>query len=309
MEKPTIERYWKGNCLRAHDKISSVYEEIRNDIATGSVFPAIRENEVHLYHEGGRAFRMTPRSIYTHSRYAGSDGNRDIPLRGLAKKDYVEIKGRCSERNSAELESPGAWREGWIVSRLFRRFSCWSKHADRNQPKLVDIEVRFRSSERKSNKIDLLFLEDDGRLRFVEVKRQYDKRVRSKGSNLEVVKQIRRYEDVLRNERDTIIRAYSGVPDFLYEALELERFPAPKDVCPRVPVLVCRKDARDGQDTWLREQLQSCQKDMIGSHLMVDGGSIEPNAYGERRHPSWCSQGLWECLNLREVFQKVDEVS
>ena len=306
MGKPIIERYWNGGSLRYHNKIRRVYKEITSDIAAGVVFPAVRENEIHLYHEGGRIFRITPRSTYTHSRYLGKQGDRDVSLKALALEDYESIKECCEAHNSRKLKTTDEWQERWIVSRLFRRFSCWSEHAERGQPKLVDIEVSFRRGWERL-KIDLLFLEAEGRLRFVEVKRQYDPRVRSRGSKPEVLEQIRRYEDLLKNGQDRIVCVYRDVSKVLDEALEVERFSQPMEVFPLVPVLVCRKDARDGQDRWLREQFQSCAHDVIGKHLIVDGGSIDGGLYRDIGHPSWCPDGRWERLNLREVFQKVDE--
>ena len=222
------------------------------------------------------------------------------------KSGYESIKECCGAHNSRKLKTTDEWQERWIFSRLFPRFSYWSEHAERGRPKLVDIEVSFRRGWEKP-KIDLLFLEAEGRLRFVEVKRQYDPRVRSRGSKPEVLEQIRRYEDVLKNGQDRIVCVYRDVSKVLDGALEVERFSQPMEVFPLVPVLVCRKDARDGQDRWLREQLQSCRHDVIGRHLIVDGGSIDGGLYEDIGHPSWCPDGRWERLNLREVFQKVDE--
>ena len=134
MGKPIIERYWNGGSLRYHNKIRRVYKEITSDIAAGVVFPAVRENEIHLYHEGGRIFRITPRSTYTHSRYLGKQGDRDVSLKALALEDYESIKECCEAHNSRKLKTTDEWQERWIVSRLFRRFSCWSEHAERGQP-------------------------------------------------------------------------------------------------------------------------------------------------------------------------------
>ena len=308
-EKPIIDRRWKGGCLKNHSKIRCVYTAIKHDISAGIVFPALRENEIHLYHAGGRAFRIRPQSVYTHSKYTGGDKNAEVSLGKLALEDYERIKGRCKKRNSEKLKSTGDYQEGWIVSRLFEKFSYWSKHAEHDQPKLIDVEVRFRRSEGNPDKIDLLFLENDHRLRFVEVKRQYDPRVRSREGKPEVLNQICRYEDALKTGRNCIVSVYRNVPEYLHDALELERFSEPTTVCSRVPVLVCRNDARHGQDTWLQEQLRSCSNNEIGRHLIVDGGGIQAGSFGETAHPSWCPDGLWEQLNLKEMFEKIDESS
>ncbi len=308
MEKAIIERCWKRGCLKDHETIRPVYDTIKSDIAKGIVFPALRENEIHLYHEGGRAFRIRPLSVKTHRQYKFGCGKGEVSLPVLTPERYADIKKRCKEHNCERLSTTGERQEGWIVARLFRRFSYWSRYAEREQPKLIDVEVRFRGKD-KPEKIDLLFLEDDGRLRFVEVKRQYDPRIRSSGSDPEVVCQIRGYQDVLKDGRNHITHVYAAdVPKVLAKALELEPFSEPTAVCPRVPILVCRRDAKEGRDTWLRDELRTCQNDEIGDHLVVDGGSVETGSYWTG-HPSWCPDGRWERLNLREVFRKIDERS
>ena len=312
MGKEIISRYWNGYSLKCHRKFEEgVYEKIRSDIIEGCLFPALRENEIHLYHEGGRAFSIGPRSVRTHHKYKDGAEEKDS-LETLTLERYDAIKKGCSCYNAKPLKS-GEWQEGRIVSRLFRRFSYWSKYAEPNEPKLVDVEVRFRrdgaESQRGSDKIDLLFLDGDGRLRFVEVKRQHDPRIWRR-EQPEVVGQIRRYECILRKGKERILRVYRHcVPKYWPKALELGVFAAPTDVCDRVPVLVCRKDAQEGGAKWLNEQLQYCQNDTIGSRLIVDGGSMEVGSYGQTAHPSWCADGRWESLSLKRVFHKIDELT
>lgn len=66
MGKAIIERSPKQRgSLKGHNKTSPVYEQITKDISERCVFPAVRENEIHLY-EGGRAFRVKPESVKTH---------------------------------------------------------------------------------------------------------------------------------------------------------------------------------------------------------------------------------------------------
>ena len=80
------------------------------------------------------------------------------------------------------------------MSRLFRRFSVWADGADPDQPRLIDVEVRLRrGSGGSAEMVDLLFLDNDARLTFVEVERQYDGRVRSLCAEREpkVVGQVR----------------------------------------------------------------------------------------------------------------------
>ena len=322
MTEAIIRRCWRGNSLKKHPKIGrSVFDEILSDIEQGDVFPAVRENEIHLYHGGGRILRITPRTVKTHGRYNNTCNSGDDSLPDeLTTDKYSDIKKRCKAHNGDELQTTHECQEGWIVSRLFPRYSYWSKCAEPDQPKLIDIEVRFRRTaggggEAKSDKVDLLFLEADGCLRFVEVKRQYDQRIRSAKGSPEVVCQIDRYNRAVEAGAKDIISAYGNVPSIFREALGLNAFSDPERVCLRVPVLVCRRDTKDwrdtkdGQDTWLREQLSRCRRNQIGNNLIVDGGGIGDGLYGDIEPPIWCPCGLWERLDMREVFRKIDEAS
>lgn len=306
MSKRVLERYWKGPAdLRKHPEVSGVFSEIQSDIRAGRMFPALRENEIHLYHEGGRVLRIRPRSAYTHRVYDEGVGVGEVPVHGLTKAKYREIKERCGSHNSKPL-TDCQHRETWIVSRLFRRFSVWADEADPHQPKLIDVEVRLRHDQgRSAEMVDLLFLDDDARLTFVEVKRQYDSRVRSQNTP-EVVEQVSRYETALSQAQDTILSCYRKVGSVLSEALGLKPFVAPNAIFPRVPILVCRRDDTTGRDTWLRHHLCLCGKGEIDPRgLVVDGGGINEGAYGDTPLPPWCADGLWENLNLKMVFEKI----
>lgn len=311
-----LKRYWKGPCdLRDHKVVSSVLREVRSDICEGRVFPALRENEIHLYHDGGRVLRIRPQSAYSHSQYVRGSGTGDVTLERLTKATYEELKTRCSEHNSRNLTSSRHdYRETWIVSRLFERLSVWADSAERNQPKLIDVEVRLRGDEsRSAEMVDLLFLDDDA-LTFVEVKRQYDSRVRSGDSQKapEVVCQVRSYETALKRHASNILGAYRDVGSIVGRAFELESrgFESPRTVFDRVPILVCRKDRRSGKDTWLRDRLRGCVEGRIDpSYLVVDGGAIDGEAaYGDSPRPKWCSDGKWECIDLKTLFAEIRSV-
>lgn len=308
MSKRVLERYWNGNPadLRKHPVVAGAFEEIQSDIRAGRVFPALRENEIHLYHEGGRVLRIRPRSVYTHRQYAEGCGDGETSV-GLSSSKYREIKERCQEHNRKKLKTNEP-KELWIVSRLFKRFSVWSDEADPIEPKLIDIEVRLRRDQSNdSQMIDLLFLGDGGRLTFVEVKRQYDSRVRSRGIPA-VVEKVSEYEEILSGKEDTVVRAYTEVSHVLCTAFGLRPFENPTTLSGRVPILVCRRDAGVGKDIWLQERLSLCAKDEIHSRdLVVDGGATSEGAYrDEAHHPSWCGNGLWKNLSLKMVFDKID---
>ena len=315
MGKGVLERYWRGPYdLREHEVVGDVSEEIRCDIRAGGVFPALRENEIHLYHEGGRLLRIRPKSAYSHSKYVGGSGKADIPVRKpLTAEAYQDLKECCAKRNRRPLKSRNARRETWIVSRLFGRFSAWAVGADRDQPRLIDVEVRLRRDDgRSADMVDMLFLDDDARLTFVEVKREYDGRIRSKEKPPDVVRQVGGYEARLQGNDSSILSAYGKVGSVLGHAFRLEPLAAPAEVFPRVPILVCRgrRSGRE-QDTWVGRRLDACADGAVDrDHLVVDGGAIEADVHAEaRRPPPWCKSGFWEDVDLAQALQCVRGVA
>lgn len=315
MGKSILQRYWKGpSDLTKHKVVCGALDEIRRDICAGRVFPALRENEMHLYHDGGRVIRIRPQSAYSHGQYACGSGTADVSLKKpLTKKRYAQLKRRCSEHNSERLaNNRHGYRETWIVSRLFERFSAWADSASPDQPKLIDVEVRLRGGKRRSAEmVDLLFLDDDARLTFVEVKRQYDGRVRSSDSEREpeVVCQVRGYETTLQRHEGTVLRAYRDAGDVLRKAFGLESkgFEAPRRVFRRVPILVCRRDDKPGRDRWLQARLARCATGEVDPcYLVGDGGAVVgAEAVYRGNEPPWCTSGKWENLDLKVLFAKI----
>lgn len=304
MGKQILERYWKGDkSLRRNPVVSGVFECIRDDIRDGTVFPALRENEIHLYHEGGRILRIRPKSAYTHARYLDKCGQKEISLGIMGVDKYQEIKNHCKDHNTAQKTEH---KETWIVSRLFGRFSAWSKHRAPSQPRLIDIEVRLRTGHRVSEMIDLLLIDDDGQLTFVEVKRQYDPRIRTTTGDPEVVEQVEGYESALRQGKSDVLEACGQPARVLARAFEMENpVPEPTRMFERVPILVCRRDTKHGRDTWLKEHLSLNAKGKIGKELVIDGGAINKHAYDGQEGPPWCKTGLWNQLDLATAFKEI----
>lgn len=311
MAKRILERSWnKKYELCNHPVIKGVFDDIREDIRAGCVFPALREKEIHLYHEGGRILRITAMSAKSNSAYYSKDKeNKEVPIeKPLTKSKYDQIKRECREFNCGRLASgKQEYKELWIVSRLFKRFSIWSSVADPVQPKLIDVEVRIRDFQADTwRKIDLLFLDDAKRLTFVEVKRQYDVRARSPRNFPEVVCQIKKYENLLKNDADIRI-AYSEVGRILSQAFGLEGFEPPQHIFPRVPLLICRNNETNEHEhaEWLNERLAICAEGKIHSDLVIDGGAIDECVYKNTDPLDWCLKGTWKNLDLNMVFQKI----
>lgn len=213
---------------------------LKEDLAAGEVFPAIRKNEVHFYHGGARLCVYKNGHTYTNNRYLElpDDGrSRDIRIRDewFTPAKYRAIKGKCKDWRPPEKELS-------IVSELFPEFSIAADRSPADRARLLDIECRFSGAaegETAQDMIDCLFLAADGTLVFVEAKRTDNPEARgSAGSEPAVAGQLRRYRQQLGSEslRKEIKNVYAGVTDTLGLILR-RQLPSPQAVFEKVPLL------------------------------------------------------------------------
>ncbi len=183
--------------------------EIKKDCEDQNVFLAIRNNQVDLYHKGGRLFCFDSNGFKTHLKYAsvisakGKDYLTESELAGYKlasdfKTNYSRIKENCS--NYSGIEASG-------VSDLYHRHSYLS---DSNVV-VLDIEVSFESfsESNKQDRIDiLLYKKDIQTLQFVEAKHYSNSEIWSK-TTPEVISQIKRYESQIAKRKTDILSEYS----------------------------------------------------------------------------------------------------
>lgn len=259
-------------------KGQKLFRRMLEDICSGTVFPAIRKEEVHFYYGGGRLFRYAKGRFYTNRRYLADDSksvpSSEVAVPGDALDEiYARVKSACWKH--WESNTAG---EAQATSAFFQTFSVACENLPEQSPRLIDIECRFPAkpgSEVKQDKIDCLFMLPSGRLCFVEVKRTDDKRVLST-KEAEVVGQLKRYRAQLDGTGSKITEIYAVVMDIL--GLLLDRsMRAPTGSFDRVPLLLISPQGMKapntkGKDTWLKPRLEqasdwSPEQDII----LIDG--------------------------------------
>lgn len=189
--------------------------EIKKDCEAQNIFLAIRNNQVDLYHKGGRLFCFDRNGFKTNLKYAsvisasGKDYLTESELDGykLASNfgtNYSRIKENCS--NYSGIEASG-------VSDLYHKHSYLS---DSNVV-VLDIEVSFESFSEcnthsecnTQDRIDiLLYKKDTQTLQFVEAKHYSNREIWSK-TTPEVISQIKRYESQIAKRKTEILSEYS----------------------------------------------------------------------------------------------------
>lgn len=266
-----------------------LFELLREDVATGAVFPAIRKGELHFYHAGGRLCRYAAGAFYTNHRYVIDEDpatvpSRDVRIGGKATlpkpldEVYATMKVACRKRwakdsGSGELQSIATAFHGWSIAR-----ADWTD----SEPALLDVECRFpaaKDSKSAQDMVDLLLRLPSGQLCFVEVKRTDDPRARAEGNDPEVVEQLERYRRRLRDPdvATDVASVYARVVATLKALFGCSQ-PKIGPVFPNVPLLIIGNvpdpaQAAKGKEVWQRTALEKSahwQPDQT-EPIVVDG--------------------------------------
>ncbi len=180
------------------------------------LFPAIRNESVDFYWNGGKLFSFTQQGFITHNKYASvlvnDSGEKEDYISENALKNarlisnfseqYKRIKENCSLYSG--LESFG-------VSRLYSKYSCIAnayKSVEECPYVVLDIEISFQNKDR----IDMLVLNRRNQsLHFVEAKHFSNKEIFGKtNQNIKVIKQITSYKEAISRNKAEILEAYKN---------------------------------------------------------------------------------------------------
>lgn len=256
----------KGKFYRNFDvtKITKLKKEnlysnyILPDILKFKIFPAIRENLMDFYYNGGRLFQYDGNDFITHIKYASAIINEQdyIKDRNLISAKHIpnfsigynRIKENCSLYSG--LESKGA-------SKIYNNYS-YSKTSE--DIVVIDIEVSLKSidnnqiekasedledllnselHDRRQDRIDiLLYHKKLKELKFVELKHYSNKELWAKmGNSPKVCSQLKRYENQIKVNKSNIMKEYEKYIDSVNKLFNLT-LPIPQNLCDNVTLLV-----------------------------------------------------------------------
>ena len=241
------------------DEHRELWDKLKND---KDVFPAIRKEEMHFYHKGGRLFGFDNRGFRTNVKYtlvlpAGSKSKGDIFKKDLAEIQTIEsfTENYDGMKSLVDRYSKSESNE---VSKLYEKWSYrkWSS----GDIVVLDIEASFSADgqevgedeeDRSQDRIDLVLFDPLGEdasgekpeLLFVEVKLFSNPEIRVKSDRAkpeegpEVVGQINRYRNQLETRKVEILKAYEEYIREVNKLFGLE-LPQPKEVIPNVLLLI-----------------------------------------------------------------------
>jgi len=248
------------------------------------VFPAIRNNRIDFYSNGGKLFSYDKsRGFTTHRKYAS------VIMEGDIKGDYINLHDlkKCKLIKDFELgydrikELCGLYSgiESQGVSRLYNRFSH-SKNKRKSKIVVLDIEISFKSEEKIQDRIDLLLFNTENKnLMFYEAKEFSNNEIRAqKGKkDPEVFKQIERYKKQLNSvtKVNEIIEQYQKYVEII-NSLFPDNSPLPLPVAidpdPRLLIFGFDNDQKNGR---LQDNVKDLQALGIKVYSKGDIASVE----------------------------------
>lgn len=190
------------------------------DCRSGDVFPAIRPNAIEFYYKGCLLFRFDGK-FSIHFKYAGvlaKKPNRnyvaETELSGRLIPSFYDGYDRIKEniRHFVKPESEG-------VSNLYKTASIFTNE---KPIALLDIEIALANEIDERGRIDCVMLNrGNGKIRFFEVKRLDDARLRRNGEKPEVIAKMKQYADQIAGQKKRIEGAYTDYANRLREILGL----------------------------------------------------------------------------------------
>jgi hypothetical protein len=303
--KRVFEKNQQENLLK-----TPLYNKLLEDIKAGDIFPAFRNNTIDFYYKGGNVFKFKNGKFSTHIKYASVLHGHDRPyineteLKGAKlitdfTTGYDRIKENCSLYSGVEAEG---------VSKLFSKSSYALQNPKIVIPNIVvldievslkaldDVEADTQENQSTQDRIDLLLYNKETKtLQFFEVKHFSNSEIWSeKGTNPDVVKQVKRYNEQLVKKHDGILDAYK---EYVKAARKLfniseDQLPDPEHLADEVILLVFGFDSH--------------QKIKINELLIKDNSLVEIS----RRFLGNLSSAseVWNEKTIKKSMIKIDKI-
>ena len=248
-----MKRQLKKEIIDKLTKSNLWINKIENDCRNQKVFMAIRNDKIGFYHKGGLLFSFEDiNGFKTHIKYAaviepnGKSYLSETELNNFNlstdfERNYQRIQENCSKYSGIEASG---------VSEIYHKYSYFSD----NDVVVLDIEVSFKSNDllvndelindelinmktTKQDRIDiLLFQKSTKTLKFVEAKHYSNTEIVST-TTPKVIKQLKRYEDQIKQKETGIIEQYQNYVKILNVLFQLN-LPVPGKIDPKVTLLI-----------------------------------------------------------------------
>ena len=178
---------------------AELFARLKADVLNGTVFPAVRKNELHFYYKGGCLYKFAGGTFKRDKNFEKfGEGLTELSPYERAKKEneskFTNVGGKAKER------------------RLLDELNCHT--FDRNycgNVVVLDIEVNLNGEIGRGKKCDLVLLNTlTDELMFVEGKVFSDSRVNVTPPNTpEVITQVNTYTAAIAEQKQNILEQYA----------------------------------------------------------------------------------------------------
>lgn len=206
---------------------AALFALLQEDVSKGTVFPAIRDDELHFYYKGGCLYKFVKGAFWRDANYDRYSKDTD----GL--EPYAKAK---KQNENKYTNKRGETTERQLLDDLY----CYTYNRELGSKVVVlDIEVNLKGSIGWGKKCDLvLFNVESAEIMFVEGKVYADKRVRrAEGYLPEVIEQVNVYTQALAEQRCNIVEQYKRYVSIVNRLFGVE-LPLPRNLMEPAKLLV-----------------------------------------------------------------------
>ncbi len=210
-----------------NEKNIELFNLLKRDIISGSVFPAVRKNQIYFYYEGGCLYK------FANGRFTRDAAFIKYDFETVGLSDYEAAK---KQNENKYTDTEGNSKERRLLNNLYRY--TYGK-ARRYDTVVLDIEVNLNGTIGGGKKCDLvLYNVPLGEIMFVEGKVFSDSRVNVKcGFVPEVIRQVNIYTEAIAEQEKVIIEQYKNYIAIVNELFGTE-YPSPTKLVQPAKLLV-----------------------------------------------------------------------
>lgn len=243
---------------------AALFAMLKADVANGTVFPAVRDNELHFYYKGGCLFKFAKGAFLRDINYEKYNDDPNLKL-----SFYDKAKAQNAIKNT---NVHGQQTERQLLDNLYRY-----TYNKKLQSKVVvlDIEVNLRNDAAYASKCDLVLLNTEkDELMFVEGKVYSDKRVKcAVGYTPEVIKQVEAYTKEITEQKQLIIEQYGNYVEIVNRIFDTD-YKKPNKLIEPTKLIVYRTGGGFKQN--VNYTIQTVNRYLGKNNVMWIEGANEP---------------------------------
>ena len=220
-------------------KEEEIYQLLKEDIKNGKIFPALRDNRIDFYYEGGRIFQYKSNRFSYNTDYFKYMGgkyttinsenymvdNNNFNLRSFYEDLKKGVRERFKNKNNEKTERQ-------FLSKLYK----YTYDSEESNTVVLDIEIRFNKGNGK--KCDLMLYNNQlQKLMLVEAKVVGNKELVS-DTTPKVIDQVKEYSSWINEGVEIFTEQYSNYIEFMNSVFNKNFNTDVRDICKSAKLIV-----------------------------------------------------------------------